>query len=407
MMKRSLKKKVMKRKLESKKISSDCHCIPVSILDELAARFMINIPVEEREDLIRICFQLELAHWFYIDYYLPNNPGLVEGTIQEFAAHMFNHLPSLLQYSGEIESILENWSIYKKSVPVNGAVLLNKQMNKILLVKGFSSKASWTFPKGKINEGEEYHECAVREVLEETGFDISPLIDKDQYLERVINDQTIRLFLVAGVEDDFPFRPRSRGEISEIVWWNLTTLPASLNDKEGTRKRLGLSVHSFYNSIPFIRAVQHWAAELCANQLINSISDQSVNRSNDQSVYKHDDVDQSDQRNSVSNQSIDALNNSSDTDQSETRSDSSDQSKDSTFDQSQTRRTSSDQSYIKQSEAQVLETDQPDINQSEARVSETDQSEPRNQSVFRMFCPQSWTNFKFNLSELNQCVNVF
>ena len=46
------------------------HSIPRAILDDLGSRFIINIPEEERKDLIRICFQIELAHWFYVDEYV-------------------------------------------------------------------------------------------------------------------------------------------------------------------------------------------------------------------------------------------------------------------------------------------------------------------------------------------------
>ena len=46
------------------------HSIPLEILDDLGSRFIINIPEEERKDLIRICFQIELAHWFYVDEYV-------------------------------------------------------------------------------------------------------------------------------------------------------------------------------------------------------------------------------------------------------------------------------------------------------------------------------------------------
>ena len=71
------------------------HTIPLSILDELAARFLVNVPEEEKHDLTRICFQLELSHWFYVDFYVPNNPNLAKGTIMEFATHMFNHIDYL------------------------------------------------------------------------------------------------------------------------------------------------------------------------------------------------------------------------------------------------------------------------------------------------------------------------
>ncbi len=33
------------------------------------------------------------------------------------------------------------------------------------------------------------HACAIREVLEETGFDIGSRIDPDDYLKTVVNDQ--------------------------------------------------------------------------------------------------------------------------------------------------------------------------------------------------------------------------
>ena len=46
------------------------HSIPLEILDDLGSRFIINVPEEERKDLIRICFQIELAHWFYEDEYV-------------------------------------------------------------------------------------------------------------------------------------------------------------------------------------------------------------------------------------------------------------------------------------------------------------------------------------------------
>lgn len=43
--------------------------IPSDILDDLASRFIINVPDMELNNLIRICFQIELAHWFYLDFF--------------------------------------------------------------------------------------------------------------------------------------------------------------------------------------------------------------------------------------------------------------------------------------------------------------------------------------------------
>jgi len=241
----------------SRSLPSSCHTIPVDVLDELAARFLINIPLEERQDLIRVCFQVELAHWFYIDFYLPKYSTLVECSIKEFAAHMFHHVPFLQKYKDEVDEVVETWWEYKLSVPVNGAILLNATMDKVLMVQGFNRRGGWAFPKGKVNECEEPYDCATREVLEETGFDVGELIQKDLYLEQVVNNQTVRLYLVPGVAETTDFCPRSRGEISNIQWWDLASLPIRVGDKT-TKDRLGLSPHMFYNVIPFIKSIRKW-----------------------------------------------------------------------------------------------------------------------------------------------------
>eukprot|EP00092_Neocalanus_flemingeri_P003858 GFUD01004154.1.p1 GENE.GFUD01004154.1~~GFUD01004154.1.p1 ORF type:complete len:416 (-),score=116.83 GFUD01004154.1:73-1320(-) len=243
---------------QENKIPTTCHAIPLSVLDELASRFLINMPLEERDNLIRVCFQLELAHWFYIDFYVSSDPSLVEGSMKEFAAHMFHHVPFLQKYSDQVDEVVEMWREYKLSVPVNGAIILNTTLDKVLMVQGFNAKSGWAFPKGKVNEGEEPHICASREVMEETGFDVGQLIQQKVYLEQVVNNQTVRLYLVAGVSEKNVFCPRSRGEISSIQWWDLASLPTRVGDKS-TRDRLGLSAHMFYNVIPFIRCVQKWA----------------------------------------------------------------------------------------------------------------------------------------------------
>lgn len=37
--------------------------IPDDVLDDLSSRFIVNMPFEERTDAVRVCFQLEQAHW--------------------------------------------------------------------------------------------------------------------------------------------------------------------------------------------------------------------------------------------------------------------------------------------------------------------------------------------------------
>lgn len=50
----------------------------------ICSRFIINIPADERKNIVRICFQIEIAHWFYLDFYCTENPQLKTCTMKEF-----------------------------------------------------------------------------------------------------------------------------------------------------------------------------------------------------------------------------------------------------------------------------------------------------------------------------------
>lgn len=95
-------------------------------------------------------------------------------------------------------TIIAEWRHYKQAVPTYGAILLSEGLTHVLLVQSYFAKSSWGFPKGKVNQEEDPTHCAIREVLEETGFDIASLIDANNYLESVIHDQLVRLYIVTG-----------------------------------------------------------------------------------------------------------------------------------------------------------------------------------------------------------------
>ncbi|XP_063993797.1 m7GpppN-mRNA hydrolase [Diachasmimorpha longicaudata] len=238
------------------------HSIPLDILDDLSSRFIINVPEEGRKDLVRICFQVELAHWFYIDFYCTEeNPRNLQSCgMKEFAAHLFNHIPFLKPNLGRIEAVLEEWRDYKQNVPTFGAIVMNEDMTKVLLVQNYWAKNSWGFPKGKVNEDEDPSHCAVREVLEETGFDISKLIDDKEYFEATINDRLVRLYIITGVHEDTTFAPRTRKEIKSVQWFSLMDLPN--NPKDMTPKvKMGVGPNAFFMVVPFVRRMKRWVLE--------------------------------------------------------------------------------------------------------------------------------------------------
>ncbi|NWX92256.1 DCP2 hydrolase, partial [Nothoprocta pentlandii] len=230
------------------------------------SRFILHIPSEERDNAIRVCFQIELAHWFYLDFYMQNTPGLPQCGIRDFAkadilfinlAILFNHCPFLLPQGEDVQKVLDEWKEYKMGVPTYGAIILDETLENVLLVQGYLAKSGWGFPKGKVNKEEAPHDCAAREVFEETGFDIKDYICKEEYIELRINDQLARLYIIPGVPKNTKFNPKTRREIRNIEWFPIDKLPCHRNDMT-PKSKLGLAPNKFFMAIPFIRPLREW-----------------------------------------------------------------------------------------------------------------------------------------------------
>lgn len=95
----------------------------------------------------------------------------------------------------------------------------------------------WTFPRGKVDEQESDETCAIREVSEEIGFDVSSRICREVrlfimnppsdlapcsivklFIEKRLGKQCVKLFIICGVPEDTVLGPQKRKEISEIRW---------------------------------------------------------------------------------------------------------------------------------------------------------------------------------------------
>ncbi|KAL9543933.1 hypothetical protein MBANPS3_007886 [Mucor bainieri] len=151
---------------------------------------------------------------------------------------------------------------YRFRIPVCGAIILNANLDKCVLVKGWSSKSGWGFPKGKINQDEEYDCCAIREVLEETGYDVGPLLKKPDYIELTMREQRIRLYIIQGVPEDTQFIPRTRKEISQISWIKLDDLPTYKTTEpkpgNGSLNYVKSGPYRFYMVVPFMNKLRQF-----------------------------------------------------------------------------------------------------------------------------------------------------
>ena len=106
-----------------------------------------------------------------------------------------------------------------------GGIVLSE--NKILLVKNkkgdssADSKPWWGYPKGHLEEGEKPSEAAVREVYEETGFEVKivnnkPVAESRYEIERSgeVLQKTVWFYEMEVVE---PFKNEPDDEIDEIA----------------------------------------------------------------------------------------------------------------------------------------------------------------------------------------------
>lgn len=89
------------------------------------------------------------------------------------------------------------------------------------------------------------------QVFEETGIDISKLINPDEYVESTIHDQLTRLYFIVGVDRNVTFEPQTRCEIKAMKWFPIDQLPVS--KKDIIPKSRSNETRYFYMVIPFMK----------------------------------------------------------------------------------------------------------------------------------------------------------
>ena len=144
--------------------------------------------------------------------------------------------------------------------------MLNEAMDAAVLVKGWKKGANWSFPRGKINKDEDDLICAIREVYEETGYDLDAagLVPSDRQVKHIevnMHEQQMRLYVFRNVPMDTYFEPRTRKEISKIQWWKLSELPAFKRKNQQDQPDASSNVNKFYMVAPFLVPLRKWVAD--------------------------------------------------------------------------------------------------------------------------------------------------
>lgn len=81
-----------------------------------------------------------------------------------------------------------------------------------------AARGDWTFPKGKLDPDETFEQCAVREVVEETGLlaEIVRFVATTSYVHRKGKPKIVAYYLMALVGGEGEFVPNE--EVDELRW---------------------------------------------------------------------------------------------------------------------------------------------------------------------------------------------
>lgn len=230
---------------------------PPATLDEALAdislRFLANLPQGDKTTVERLFMQIQQAHWFYEDFYVDEYGHIPHLGGGEFARLLFERCPLLFSYKYD-EKFMGAFKNYLHSIPVCGAVMLNPSLTHVLLVRSWNRK-SWSFPRGKVNQGEPLVDCAAREAEEETGYNPRSLLHPDRWLQSTTSgQQSVTMFLAPGCPDDgsVEYAPLARKEVSEVAWWDLDGIPTASGEAGASR---------FWAVREFMRDVRAWVRQ--------------------------------------------------------------------------------------------------------------------------------------------------
>jgi 8-oxo-dGTP pyrophosphatase MutT (NUDIX family) len=121
----------------------------------------------------------------------------------------------------------DNWKKPSSKIIKAGCFVLDKVSNKILLVQ--SRGQLWGPPKGTIQDEETYENCAVREVLEETGINVK---HKDFMGYTIVKNKAIYYDIEMKETEIEPQIQIKDNDANGIGWFNIDCLDTLIKDNK-------------------------------------------------------------------------------------------------------------------------------------------------------------------------------
>lgn len=207
-----------------------------SVLRKLIIQHFKSFNLETRqidEDLFQ---DTQRAFYEYSDKCRVQDPSLPEMEEPLFYESLFRELDCLPHgVASAREAASKTRDVYRNRARA-GAILISEDQKNVLMVRGNRHPSKFGFPKGRNESGESLQQTAIREVKEETGYDIIISEQDISMAYRGYNcNSPITLFFIHDVheEEDHKMEPICSEEIAEISWVPLSNLP---NRPSGTKK---------------------------------------------------------------------------------------------------------------------------------------------------------------------------
>lgn len=171
------------------------------VQNDLMTRFILNLPEAEMTNPNRFLYHILQAHWYFLRYHFSSSSktqtsydtGKEVTNLYEFGQWLLGGKENFHYTTLDVRNFFRN---YYYQIPVCGAIIYKDETKSHWLVVRSGWAKRYGFPKGKINHGESDHDCAIREVKEETGLDISQYVDQTRFLEFQSKNRRVKFFIV-------------------------------------------------------------------------------------------------------------------------------------------------------------------------------------------------------------------
>jgi len=193
----------------------------IKTIKDYVEKVDLQIYLQNKELIIQTMKQIEKLHWFYIDN-LQKKFNFERVGFKKFIEYLFYGKNVPTSYKKYIKKYISIYSQYKRALPRFGTII--RFNNEYLMVKNIGSNV-YGFPKGKVENNEADYQTAIRETFEETGINISSIIDVSKFT--IIYD--VKYFLIdLNNKINFNKLPFDYNEIYDRKWVKLPTLDKNI-----------------------------------------------------------------------------------------------------------------------------------------------------------------------------------